>query len=242
MSLTFTVSQKVSYRGLSSLFPFRSVSFSTTVLVLSRSFSIHCFGAGSSFFQIAPFIPCTPSSQSWSFLWQYTILKNMLVVFLRTFGRGRPPIGCILLTLIFPHGMGQLHHLGLSFWAKQWFLLSFMPEGGVIKSGFIHFCRIKCWDSWWDLLIVKKVRVARHASSANAVAPFKIDYNPLILRLLKLESTNVRWFSFPPQWVFQRQDMTRSIVIHIFTITEEAIWLIKACLWQSKTQDLVIIS
>jgi hypothetical protein len=54
MSLTFTVSQKASCRGLSSLFPFRSVSFSTTVLVLSRSFSIHSFGAGSSFFQIAP--------------------------------------------------------------------------------------------------------------------------------------------------------------------------------------------
>jgi hypothetical protein len=40
MSLTFTIIQKVSYRGLSSLFPFRSVSFSITVLVLSRSFSI----------------------------------------------------------------------------------------------------------------------------------------------------------------------------------------------------------
>jgi hypothetical protein len=60
MSLTFTVSQKVNYQGLSSLFPFRSVSFSITVLVLSRSFSIHSFEAGSSFFQIAPFIPCTP--------------------------------------------------------------------------------------------------------------------------------------------------------------------------------------
>jgi hypothetical protein len=32
MSLTFTVSQKASYRGLSSLFPFRSVSSSTTSL------------------------------------------------------------------------------------------------------------------------------------------------------------------------------------------------------------------
>jgi hypothetical protein len=33
MSLTFTVSQKVSCWGLSSLFPFRSVLSSTTVLV-----------------------------------------------------------------------------------------------------------------------------------------------------------------------------------------------------------------
>jgi hypothetical protein len=91
MSLTFTISQKVSYRGLNSLFSFRSVSFSTTVLVLSRSFSIHSFGTGSSFFQIAPFISCTPSSQSRSFQWQYIILESMLVVFWRTFERRRPP-------------------------------------------------------------------------------------------------------------------------------------------------------
>jgi hypothetical protein len=50
MSLTFTISQKESCRGLSSLFPFRSISSSTTVLVLSRSFSSHNFEAGSSFF------------------------------------------------------------------------------------------------------------------------------------------------------------------------------------------------
>jgi hypothetical protein len=91
MSLTFIVDHKANYRGLSSLFPFRSVSFSTTVLVLGRSFSFHNFGASSSFLQIAPFIPCTPSSKSRSFLRQYIILENMLVMFLRTFGRGRPP-------------------------------------------------------------------------------------------------------------------------------------------------------
>ena len=92
MSLTFTISQKVSCRGLNSLFSFRSVSFSITVLVLSRSFFIHSFRTGSSFFQIAPFIPCTPSSQSRSFPWQYITLESMLVVFLRTFRRRRPPI------------------------------------------------------------------------------------------------------------------------------------------------------
>jgi hypothetical protein len=91
MSLTFTVRQKASCQGLSSLFLSRSVSSSTTVLVLSRSFSSHGFGAGSSFLQAAPFIPCTPSSQSRSFLRQYVILENMLVKFLRTFRRGRPP-------------------------------------------------------------------------------------------------------------------------------------------------------
>jgi hypothetical protein len=64
MSLTFTVSQKVNCQGLSSLFPFRSVSFSITVLVLSRSFSIHSFRVGASFFQIAPFVSCT----SWCIL------------------------------------------------------------------------------------------------------------------------------------------------------------------------------
>jgi hypothetical protein len=90
MSLTFNISQKISCRGLSSLFPFRSVSFSITVLMLSQSFFIHCFETDSSFFQIAPFILCSPSSQSRSYLWRYIILENMLVVFLRTFGRWKP--------------------------------------------------------------------------------------------------------------------------------------------------------
>jgi hypothetical protein len=91
MSLTFTISQKVSCRGLNSLFSFRSVSFSITVFMLNQSFSIHNFGTSSSFFQIASFIPFTPSSQRRSFLWQYIILENMLTVFFRTFGRWRPP-------------------------------------------------------------------------------------------------------------------------------------------------------
>jgi hypothetical protein len=102
MSLTFTLSQKASYRGLSSLFPFRSVSSSTTILVLSRSFSNHSFGAGSSFVQTVPFIPCTSSSQSRSFLRQYVILENMLVKFSRTFGRGRP------LTETLPKNLGSV--------------------------------------------------------------------------------------------------------------------------------------
>jgi hypothetical protein len=91
MSLTFTVDHNPSCRVLSSLFSFRSVSSFTIVIVLSRSFFSHSFGASSSFLQIAPFMPCTPSSQSRSFLRQYIILENILVMFLRTFGRGRPP-------------------------------------------------------------------------------------------------------------------------------------------------------
>jgi hypothetical protein len=91
MSLTFTVSQKARYRGLGSLFHFRSVSSFTTVLVLSQSFSSHSIGAGSSFIQTAPFIPCTPSSQSRSFLRQYVILENMLVKFFEDLWKRKAP-------------------------------------------------------------------------------------------------------------------------------------------------------
>jgi hypothetical protein len=48
-SLTFTVDHKASCRGLSSLFSFRLVSSFTIVLVLSRSFFSHSFGASLSF-------------------------------------------------------------------------------------------------------------------------------------------------------------------------------------------------
>jgi hypothetical protein len=54
MSPTFTVDHKASRRGLSSLFFFRSVSSFTIVLVLSRSFFSHNFGANLSFLQTAP--------------------------------------------------------------------------------------------------------------------------------------------------------------------------------------------
>jgi hypothetical protein len=48
MSLTFTVNHKASYQGLSSLFPFRSVSSSSFVIILSRSLFSHRLGASSS--------------------------------------------------------------------------------------------------------------------------------------------------------------------------------------------------
>jgi hypothetical protein len=54
MSLTFTVSHKVNYQGLSSLFSLRSVSSFTIVIMLSRRSFSHSFGARSSFLQIAP--------------------------------------------------------------------------------------------------------------------------------------------------------------------------------------------
>jgi hypothetical protein len=48
MSLTLTINNKVSYQGLGSLFSFKSVPFSTFIIVLSRSFFHHSFGARSS--------------------------------------------------------------------------------------------------------------------------------------------------------------------------------------------------
>jgi hypothetical protein len=54
MSLTFTVDHKASCRGLRSLFSFMSVSSFTIVLVLSRSFFSHNFGASLSFLQTTP--------------------------------------------------------------------------------------------------------------------------------------------------------------------------------------------
>jgi hypothetical protein len=48
MSLTFTVNHKASYQGLSSLFPFRSVSSSTFIIILSQSSFSHSFGVRSS--------------------------------------------------------------------------------------------------------------------------------------------------------------------------------------------------
>jgi hypothetical protein len=43
MSLTFTLNHKANYQRLSSLFPFRSVSSSTFVILLSRSSFNHSF-------------------------------------------------------------------------------------------------------------------------------------------------------------------------------------------------------
>jgi hypothetical protein len=91
MSLTFTANHNAGYQGLSSLFPFRSVSSSTFVIILGRSSFSHSFGARSSFLRVvSPYhvylrLKAKASCNSL----YYT--KNMLVTFLRTFGRGRPP-------------------------------------------------------------------------------------------------------------------------------------------------------
>jgi hypothetical protein len=54
MSLTFTINHKSSYRGLSSLFSFRSVPSFTTVIMLSGSSFSRSFGARLTFLQAAP--------------------------------------------------------------------------------------------------------------------------------------------------------------------------------------------
>jgi hypothetical protein len=54
MSLTFTVDHKASCQGPSSLFPFKSVSPFTIVIVLSRSFYSHTFESRLSFLQTTP--------------------------------------------------------------------------------------------------------------------------------------------------------------------------------------------
>jgi hypothetical protein len=90
MPLTFTVDRKASYRGLSSLFSFRSVSPFTIVIVPSRSSFSHSFGASLSFLQTTHSYYAhlhLKAEASCNGL----ILKNMLVEFLRTFRRGRPP-------------------------------------------------------------------------------------------------------------------------------------------------------
>jgi hypothetical protein len=91
MSLTFTVNHKASYQGLSSLSPFRSVSSSTFIIVLSRSSFSHSFGVRSSCLRVVfPYHAYLhlKAKASYSSLC-YT--ENILVTFLRTFGIGRPP-------------------------------------------------------------------------------------------------------------------------------------------------------
>jgi hypothetical protein len=88
VSLTFTVNHKASYQGLSSLFPFRSVSSSTFIIIQSRSSFSHSFGVRSScLLHITHTFISNPKPP----VAVYVTLKNIFVTFLRTFGRGRPP-------------------------------------------------------------------------------------------------------------------------------------------------------
>jgi hypothetical protein len=90
MSFTFTVDHKANYQGLGGLFSVKSVPSFTIVIMLSRRSFSHSFGAHSPLLQIAPsyyahlHLKAETSCNS-------VILRNILVKFLRTFGRGRPP-------------------------------------------------------------------------------------------------------------------------------------------------------
>jgi hypothetical protein len=96
MSLTFTLNHKANYQGLSSLFPFRSVSSSTFVIILSQSFFNHsfsvrpfCLGVVSSYHtcfhqkeNLHPKVEASCNSLCYT--------ENIwLITFLRTFGKGR---------------------------------------------------------------------------------------------------------------------------------------------------------
>jgi hypothetical protein len=92
ISVTFTINHKSSYRGLSSLFSFRSVPSFTIVIVLSRSSFSRIFGAHLTFLQIAPSYHAHLHLKAEASCISLCYAENMLVKFLRTFRRGRPPI------------------------------------------------------------------------------------------------------------------------------------------------------
>jgi hypothetical protein len=92
MSLTFTANNKASCQGSSSLFSFRSVPSSTFVVVLSRSFFSHSFGARSSCSRVvSSYHACFHPQAEASCISLCHTEKNISHVF-RTFGRGRLPI------------------------------------------------------------------------------------------------------------------------------------------------------
>jgi hypothetical protein len=87
MPFMFTIDIRTIYRGLKSLFLFKSVPF----LLLSRSSLAHSFGTGSTFVPTMLFILWTTSFRFQRFLYIYYTWETVLIMFLRTFGRRRPP-------------------------------------------------------------------------------------------------------------------------------------------------------
>ena len=90
MSLMFTLNHNASYQGLSSLFPFRSVSSSTFVIILSRSSFSHSLGVRSFCLRVVSPYHAYLHPKAEPPATVYVTLKNILVTFFRTFGRGRP--------------------------------------------------------------------------------------------------------------------------------------------------------
>jgi hypothetical protein len=91
MSPTFTINHKASYQGLGSLFPFRSVSSSVFVIILSQSSFSHSFGVRSSCLRVVyPYHAYLhPKAETSCSNLCYT-KKHISHVF-KTFRRGRPP-------------------------------------------------------------------------------------------------------------------------------------------------------
>jgi hypothetical protein len=86
MPFMFTIDIRTIYRGLNSLFLFKSVPF----LLLSRSFLAHSFGTGSTFVPTM-FSYCGQLHLDFEGSCTYiTLGETLLIMFLRTFGRRRP--------------------------------------------------------------------------------------------------------------------------------------------------------
>jgi hypothetical protein len=101
MSLTFAANHKASYQGLSSLFPFRSVSSSTFIIILDRSSFSHSFAARSSYLRVvSPYHIYLRLKAKASYNSLYYTKKHISHVF-RTFRRGRPPTGVMFFLIIF---------------------------------------------------------------------------------------------------------------------------------------------
>jgi hypothetical protein len=130
MSLTFILNHKVNYQGLSSLFPFRSVSSSTFVIILSRSSFNHNFSVRPFWLRVVSSYHAYfhqkenihPKAEATCNSLCYT--ENIwLVTFFRTFGKGRPPTQPLKL-----HGSG-------SYWTTN--LYCFMRVLNTLKSTII---------------------------------------------------------------------------------------------------------
>jgi hypothetical protein len=87
MPFIFTIDLITICRGLDSLFSLSRFLF----LLLSRSFLACSFDVGSTFVSILLSILCTASSRVRRFLYIYYAWETLLIMFLRTFRRRRPP-------------------------------------------------------------------------------------------------------------------------------------------------------
>jgi hypothetical protein len=91
MPFMFTVDLRTIYRGLDTFSSLSRFLF----LLLSRSFLARSFGAGSTFIPTMLFTLCIASFRVRRFLYIYYTWETLLIRFLRTFGRRRPPTGLI---------------------------------------------------------------------------------------------------------------------------------------------------